>query len=625
MPLIRAKDLSIAFGEFALLKNATFEISEGERIGLLGRNGEGKSTLLKILAGHIEVDSGELWCRTGVIISLLDQSPVFTDEICVIDAVLLGSGETGKNLSEYRHLQQEHKDQRQRLDELQHLIDEADGWRLQQNVNRVISQLELNPTQHVHELSGGWKRRVALASVLATEPELLLLDEPTNHLDIDSIIWLEQLLLSFNGALLFVTHDRGFLKKLATRIIDLDRGQLTSWPERYSNYLRHKQAILDEEARHHHLFDKKLAKEEAWIRQGIKARRTRNQGRVRELQKMRDLRAQRRNRQGNVNLNFEDTGESGKLVIECKNCEVSLGGEIILHDFSTRIIRGDRIGIIGANGSGKTTLIKLLLQYTPPDQGSVRHGTGIEIGYFDQLRDSLDLDARVVDVIGQGREYITINGKSRHVISWLADFLFTPQRARSPIRSLSGGERARVMLAILFSRPFNLLVMDEPTNDFDIETLELLEEILLEFKGTLLLVSHDREFMDNVVTSTLVFEQAGKIGEYVGGYSDWLKHRATKSPALGQEHEVTKVKSRKKTASSKKLSYKEQRELDQLPELIEQLDRQQQQLTETISAPSFYEQDKTEINTTLRLISQVSQQLDEHYSRWEELESKRTT
>ncbi len=619
MPLLRAKNLCIAFGDHALLENADLEISRGERIGILGRNGEGKSTLLKIIGGEIHVDSGELWVRPGVVVSLLQQSPAFANQISVYDAVMQGLGETGHHLLEYNKLNQAANHSQQRLGELHHLLEQTDGWNLQQNVDRVISQLGLDPDQSVDKLSGGWKRRVSLARTLAAKPDILLLDEPTNHLDIDSILWLERLLLGFNGAILFITHDRSFLRKLSSRIIDLDRGSLTSWSENYDNYLRRKQAVLQEQERHNQLFDKKLAQEEAWIRQGIKARRTRNEGRVRALQKLRLKRAERRNQKGKVNLAIEDNKSSGKLVIEAKNCNISFDGKPLIEDFSLRIMRGDRVGLIGPNGIGKTTLIKMLLAQLQPDSGSIKHGTSLEVAYYDQLRSELDLNATVVDVIGQGREFITINDKPRHVISWLSDFLFTPQRARSQIRSLSGGERARVMLAWLFSRPVNLLVMDEPTNDLDIETLELLEELLLEFKGTLLLISHDREFMDNVVTSTLAFGRQGKITEYVGGYSDWLRQKPEqgKSPKTDKQNTASQAPTQPK---KKKLSYNQQRELDQLPKEIEDLDQQQQKLTGQISSPSFYEQDKSIIDKTLAELSEISTKLEARYTRWEELE-----
>lgn len=620
-------DLSVAFGVHALLDHADFQLEPGERVGLLGRNGEGKSTLLKLIAGQLQPDDGSIWRKPELKLAVLEQAPSLDGEATIYDVVADGLGEVGHWISEYHSVALATdlgaEKQMAELGRLQHLLDSHDGWSLQQRVEQLLSRLQLPADKPVSGLSGGWQRRVSLARALVCEPDLLLLDEPTNHLDLESIIWLEEHLLGFKGAVLFVTHDRAFLQKVATRIVDLDRGKLISWPGDYEDYLRRKAAALEEEERQNALFDKKLAQEEVWIRQGIKARRTRNEGRVRALKKMREERAQRRERQSSASFSLESAERSGKVVIEAKSVNYSFPERKIVENFSARIMRGDRIGLIGPNGAGKSTLLKLLLGQILPQSGSVKIGTNVEVAYFDQLREQLNPEQTIIEAIGDGRDQITVNGKSRHVISYLSDFLFTPTRARSPIKSLSGGERARVLLARLFCKPVNLLVMDEPTNDLDIETLELLEDLLIGFEGTLLLVSHDRAFMDNVVSSTLVFEGQGKIGDYVGGYSDWQRQRKI-SPEAKPKSTSKPAKSEKKRSQSKKLSYKEQRELETLPARIETLEEEQAELTEQSADPAFYQQERSETEQLLARLADLESELEEAYNRWEELESKKT-
>jgi len=628
LALLSIKDLSIAFGDNRLLDGAELIVESGQRIGLLGRNGEGKSTLLNIIKGDLLPDEGDIRFQQGIALAALEQAPSFTGETTIYDTVAGGLGEIGTWLSEYHQLLEDTtlstEQQMKRMSVLQEKLDASDGWGLQQRVEKTLTRLDLEADIQVGALSGGWQRRVSLARALVVEPQILLLDEPTNHLDIASINWLEQQILQFPGAVIFVTHDRAFLKRVANQIVDLDRGKLTAWAGNYDDFLRRKAAFLEQEARQQAEFDKKLAQEERWIRQGIQARRTRNEGRVRALKKMRVERAERRNKKGNVRLQVESGERSGKLVMEAANISFAYGDQIIASDFSCRIQRGDRIGLIGPNGVGKTTLIKLLLGEIEPDNGTIKAGSNLQVALFDQLRSQIDLDATVVDAIGEGREQIEINGKPKHVISWLSDFLFTPARARSPVRSLSGGERARVLLAKLFSKPSNVLVMDEPTNDLDIETLELLEEMLLNYEGTLLLVSHDREFMDNVVTSTYAFDGSGGINEYVGGYSDWERQRPTdakpeesiKPVALGEPKPAVS----KAPANKKKLGYREQQELDQLPDKIEALETEQATLTAAVSDPGFYQQDPSVVEKTMRQLDDVSKKLESCIDRWGELE-----
>ena len=618
-------NLSIAFGSHALLDGAELQIKRGERLCLIGRNGEGKSTLMKLIAGHFQPDNGEIWLKPGSRIAMLEQVPDLSGFATIYDAVADGLGEIGQWIAEYHSLTMDaNLGQRkiERLGYLQDLLESKDGWELGREVETVLSRLQLPADKPVVGLSGGWQRRVALARALVVGPDLLLLDEPTNHLDLDAIVWLEEHLLEYPGALLIVTHDRSFLQRLATRIVDLDRGHLVSWPGDFPNYLKLKAAALEEEARRDAEFDKKLAKEEVWIRQGIKARRTRNEGRVRALKKLRVERSKRRNLKGGARLQL-DLGEgSGKRVIEAKDVSFAYGETSILEHFSTTILRGDRVGLIGPNGAGKTTLLKLLLKHIEPDSGAILHGTRLEIAYFDQMREELDPDNTVSEWVAGGSDFVDIKGRRLHVLSYLNDFLFSPDRARSPIKSLSGGEQNRIMLAKLFIRPANLLVMDEPTNDLDIETLELLEGLLLDYEGSLLLVSHDREFLDNVVTSTIVFEGSLGVNEYVGGYTDWMQQRQSAADSVlpakpGKQKVGKKTPERPKT----KLSYNEIRELEALPAEIERLENEQTGLNQLIASADFYQNDKQTITDTLNSLKLLDQQLEQRYNRWDELEA----
>ncbi|WP_353572010.1 ATP-binding cassette domain-containing protein [Candidatus Albibeggiatoa sp. nov. BB20] len=631
MSLVNLDNITIAFGHVTLLDKINLRLEKGERVCLIGRNGEGKSTLLKIIAGQIQAESGLLQFQQGSRISYLAQEPIFEPDDTIFHAVSRGLGDVGELVQTYHdlvHQLSENKDDAdalmKKLEHAQHQLEAQDGWLLEQRVETVLSRLHLSADDKVEQLSGGWKRRVAIAQALVTAPDLLLLDEPTNHLDIEAITWLEDLLLEFNGSLLFISHDRQFMQRLATRIIELDRGMLTSYPGDYQTYLRTKQAALEAEASQNAKFDKALAQEEVWIRQGIKARRTRNEGRVRALKKMRQERQQRRETVGKVKLSV-DTGESsGKMVIEAENISKSYAGKPLINPFSTLIIRGDKIGLIGPNGVGKTTLLKMLLDEIQADSGKIKHGTQLQVAYFDQLRSQLDPEQTLYDAIGQGRDNVDINGKSKHVMSYLNDFLFVPARAYSPIKSLSGGECNRLLLAKLFTKPANLLVMDEPTNDLDVESLELLEELLMNYSGTLLLVSHDRSFLDNVVTSVFAFEGDAVVNEYVGGYADWLRQRepieTAQSAKIEKEPKKTE-KAAKPVEKSRKLSYNEQRELDNLPVKIEELETALAELQEIVANADFYKQEKAAKNETLNKIKSVEDELQHCYQRWESLEA----
>ena len=636
MALVNIRNVQLGFGGPALLDGLDLAIERGERICLLGRNGAGKSTLMKLIAGELKADDGEYSVQQGALITRLTQEVPEGIQGSVFDVVASGLGELGELVRRYHELSarlaSEGGDKLlDQLSRVQHELEAADGWQSEQRVETVISKLSLDPDIPFAALSGGLKRRVLLARALVQAPDLLLLDEPTNHLDIASIDWLEEFLLNYEGTLLFVTHDRMFLRRLATRIIELDRGRLTDWPGDYDNFLRRKAEMLNAEEKANARFDKKLAQEEVWIRQGIKARRTRNEGRVRALKAMRDERRQRRERTGNVSMNLQQAERSGKLVIEAEHISYAWDGKPIVRDFSTTIMRGDRIGVIGPNGAGKTTLLNLLLGKLDPDSGTVRHGTRLEVAYFDQLRAQLDDDKSVLDNVADGSDKVEINGRSKHVISYLQDFLFTPDRVRQPVSALSGGERNRLLLARLFSRSANLLVMDEPTNDLDVETLELLEELLLDYQGTLLLVSHDRVFLNNVVTSTLVFEGKGRVNEYVGGYDDWLSQRKMSSPespaksesaGTGQAKPAPVRAQKSDTAGKpKKLSYKDQRELDALPKRIEELEGELEQLQMTLADPAFYKRSPEEQAETQRQLQATEAELNEAYGRWEALES----
>jgi ATP-binding cassette subfamily F protein uup len=629
MPLLRLTNVSIAFGTHALLNNADFQLDAGERVGLLGRNGEGKSTLMKIIAGNIHADHGDIWQQPELKLAWLEQSPDLPDDATIYDAVAAGLGELGEWITRYHHLSMtmDYEDDKalNELGDLQHKLEAQNGWHFQQRVEATLSKLELPAELKISDLSGGWKRRVALAKALVIEPEVLLLDEPTNHLDFESITWLEEQLLNFQGAVLFVTHDRAFLQKLATRIIDLDRGNLVSWQGSYDDYLRRKAAALEDEANQNAEFDKKLADEEVWIRQGVKARRTRNEGRVRALEALRAERAQRRNTQGTAKIALETGDKSGKKVIEVTDVSFGYGDRTIINNFSTLIQRGDKIGLIGANGAGKSTLLKLLLKELEPTSGTVEQGTRLEIAYFDQLRDQLDPEMTVVDTVADGNDFVEIAGNKRHVMSYLGDFLFAPARARSPVKSLSGGEKNRLLLARLFTKPANLIVMDEPTNDLDLETLELLEEKLVDFTGTLLIVSHDRAFLDNVVTSVFVLDGTGDVEEFIGGYSDWLTYSTAQKQAQKPKKLPEPPKKDKPISAAqkkKKLSFKEQQELKNLPALIEQLESKQTALAKQIAEPNFYKQDAKTVAKTLDELKELESTLEQTYARWDELEAQ---
>jgi len=628
MTLIRIDDISIEFGDVPLLINAQLTVESGERICLIGRNGAGKSTLLKILTGQIKPDHGEIHFRRHLRISQLEQALPGDLERNVADVVREGLADQQSLIDRFYHQSQQSPDKQgmQAMEDLQAEIDAGGGWQVDKQVETIISQLELPAHKTLAELSGGWRRRVALGKALVSNPDLLLLDEPTNHLDISTIEWLEHRVRSFQGSVIFITHDRNFLQRLATRIVEIDRGHLVSWPGNYQNYLTLKEQALEEEESRNALFDKKLAEEETWIRQGVKARRTRNEGRVRSLQAMRQNRAQRVNVQGKAKITVETAENSGRKVIEARSVCHGYGNEQLINNFKIKIMRGDRIGLIGNNGVGKSTLLKILLGQTEPDEGSVKLGTNIEIGYFDQIRRELDTSKTIAENVGDGKEYIRINGKERHIIGYLRNFLFSPKRAMTPVSALSGGECNRVLLAKLFTRPTNLLVLDEPTNDLDVEMLEVLEEQLVEYQGTLIIVSHDREFLDNVVTSVLVFEEDGKIEEYIGGYSDWVKRGKhlkiadTLDHPSGHlvDHETTSTAAAKKPAV--KLSYKFQRELDSLPGLIDQLEQDIALLEEQTADPDFFNRPFTETQPVLDQLAEKQQALDTAAERWIELE-----
>jgi len=525
MSLLRFEDIRLDFGEQIILRDAEFSIEPGERVCLIGRNGAGKSTTLKLIMGEIEPDQGEIIPKAGMIVSQLRQNLPDAMDLPVREVILSGLHEIDALLQQYKEMSSQDLDKHglAKLEALHAKIDAHDGWHIDQRVDATMSDLNLPTDKNMSELSGGWRRRVALARALVQNPDLLLLDEPTNHLDIATIKWLEDRIYSYPGAVLFITHDRAFLQRLATRIVEIDRGKLTSWPGDYANFLKRKDKALEDEETANARFDKKLGQEEVWIRQGIKARRTRNEGRVRSLEKMRTEFAGRVKQDDKARIHIEEAEQSGRKVIRAKNISYSYGDEKVIQNFSIKIMRGDRIGLIGNNGVGKTTLLRLLLGQLEPQTGTIKHGTNLEVGYFDQLRQTLDLEKSVAYNVGEGRTYITLNGKERHIVGYLKGFLFTPKRSSMPVKALSGGERNRVILAKLFTRPANLLVLDEPTNDLDIETLEVLEKKLCDYNGTLIVVSHDREFLDNVVTSTVVFEDDGRAKEYVGGYSDWVR------------------------------------------------------------------------------------------------------
>jgi ATP-binding cassette subfamily F protein uup len=627
MSLLEIKKASLHYGTQVLLDSVDLKISKGQRICLMGRNGAGKSTLLKAISGQVELDEGEIWIKPGVRVARLEQDLPEADDVSVFDAVAQGLDKAGQLIIQYHELLNHPDDiDMDLLADLQQQLDAEDGWMLQQRVETVLSRLSLPAEKYMRELSGGWRRRVSLARALVTEPDVLMLDEPTNHLDVMAIEWLEQQILNFNGAVIFITHDRQFLQNLATDIVELDRGHTKSWHGTYDQFLAFREQQLLEEERHNALFDKRLNEEEKWIRQGIKARRTRNEGRVRALESMRNERMQRRAKTGNVSLEVGSSGRSGKLVAELHNVTQNFSDNLVINNLTTTIIRGDRIGFIGPNGAGKSTLLKIILGQLQPTSGDAKCGTSLSVAYFDQLREQLDLEKNVVENIAEGRDSIEINGKSRHIISYLSDFLFTGARARTPVKALSGGERNRVLLAKLFSKECNLLVLDEPTNDLDVETLELLEEVLVNFPGTILLVSHDRAFLDNVVTSTLAFEGSGNVREYVGGYADWIRQGGVWNDSEGEVEPPLKSSQQESAAAKvssdkgEKLSYKLQRELDGLPAAIDLAEQEVQAIEAKIAAPDFYQQDASETTRVLALLEKSQQILTEKYARWEELD-----
>ena len=626
MSLLRFEDIRLDFGEQVILRDAEFSIEPGERVCLIGRNGAGKSTTLKLITGEIEADQGEIIPQAGIIISQLHQNLPDAIDLPVREVILSGLQDIDALLQQYKDMSSQSLDKYglAELEALHAKIDAHDGWHIDQRVDATISDLNLPADKTMSELSGGWRRRVALARALVQKPDLLLLDEPTNHLDIATIKWLEDRIYAYPGAVLFITHDRAFLQRLATRIVEIDRGKLSSWPGDYSNFLRRKEKALEDEDVANARFDKKLGQEEVWIRQGIKARRTRNEGRVRSLEKMREEVAGRIKQENKARIHIEEAEQSGRKVIRAKNIGYSYGDEQVIHDFSIKIMRGDRIGLIGNNGVGKTTLLRLLLGQLEPQTGTIKHGTNLEIGYFDQLRQTLDLEKSVAYNVGEGRTYINLNGKERHIVGYLKGFLFSPKRSAMPVKALSGGERNRVILAKLFTRAANLLVLDEPTNDLDIETLEVLEKKLCDYTGTLIVVSHDREFLDNVVTSTVVFEADGRAKEYVGGYSDWVRHGhelAETENLAAAEAKKRATAERRKNKGKSKLAYKEQRELDQLPAEIEAQETKVAALQDVIAGPEFYSLDKTVVQETLLELSNAEALLEQRIERWGELES----
>ncbi len=632
MSLVNLDNVSIAFGLNQLLENACLTIEPGERICVIGRNGEGKSTLLKIIQGLLKPDSGTVNVQNSIRISALEQD-VYTDSNnTVYEEITDGLGDVRDLLKEYHHLIGKHDltdDDLKHMEQVQHELEAKDGWNISNRVDSIISKLELDEDVKLSELSGGWLRRVYLAKALICDPHLLLLDEPTNHLDIEAIEWLEEFLLDYRGGMLFITHDRSLLKKLATRIVEIDRGVLSSWPGDYQNYLRRKDEVANAEELANKRFDKKLSQEETWIRQGIKARRTRNEGRVRSLLAMRDEFKQRRTKQGTASFAIEQADQSGKIVLEAEHVDYSWDDLKIAEDFSLKILRGDRLALIGPNGCGKTTLLRIMLGELPPQKGKVKLGTKLEIAYFDQLRNTLNLEESVIDNVAHGSDFIEIGGSRKHIMGYLADFLFTPERVRTPVKALSGGERNRLLLARLFSKPANVLVLDEPTNDLDIESLELLEEKLTEYKGTIIIVSHDRDFLDNVVTSSLYFEQSGKIGHHIGGYSDakaavTLADKKAKQieKAAKQESAVQKPNRDKSKPSPKKLSYKDQLELDSLPAQMEDLEQRIDVLQDETTSAGFYQQDNEKVTETLANLEKLQTEFDAMFTRWEELESK---
>ncbi|MFY0667364.1 MAG: ABC transporter ATP-binding protein [Alteromonas stellipolaris] len=639
MSILQLKNITVIYGNPPLLDGVELIVQPKERVCLVGRNGSGKSTLMKVISGDVIADDGQRIIESDTIIARLEQDPPQTTDVTLFDYVAEGLADVGDTIKAYHHqtklvAEDPSEANLNRLQTLQETLEARDAWQFEQQIEQTLTMLKLEPDISLSTLSGGWRRKAALARALVRSPDLLLLDEPTNHLDIEMIRWLESSLSNYNGAIVFVSHDRAFIRNMATRIVDLDRGGLTSYPGNYETYLEKKQQDLEVEAAHNAEFDKKLAQEEVWIRQGIKARRTRNEGRVRALKKLRDERKARRAVQGNAVVNQHQGARSGKMVFEVTDLDYAIGGNQIVKGLNLNVLRGDKLALVGPNGSGKSTLIKLLLGELTPDKGNCKQGTNLEVAYFDQHRHGLDLEQTVIDAVGDGKRDLMVNGHPRHVISYLQDYLFSPERVNAPVKSLSGGEKNRLMLAKLMLKPSNLLVLDEPTNDLDVETLEMLETLLNEYAGTVLLVSHDREFVDNVANSCVVFEGEGFLREFIGGFTDvesWYKDQNAKRQQVIKD-EKAKVKNETNLSSNspsakssprktKKLSYKDQRELESLPADIEQYENELAEMQLLVNDPEFFKKGNDETAQTLALLAEKEQALSQKYARWDELES----
>jgi ATP-binding cassette subfamily F protein uup len=626
LALLTLHNAELAFGDSPLLDKCNLVIEPNERVCLVGRNGAGKSTLLKVLDGRIQLDDGSLLINKDVTVARLEQDPPTANTMSAYDFVASGMNEAGEVLKAYHH--QLHviaedcsEKELNKLAKLQEQLDQLDGWQLDSKINQILDRLAISPDIHLNELSGGWLRKVALAKALVNDPDLLLLDEPTNHLDVGTIEWLEEFLLSFKGSIVFISHDREFIRRLSTRIIDIDRGNLSSWPGGYEEYILAKEDALRVEGEQNAEFDRKLAIEEKWIRQGIKARRTRNEGRVRALKELRTERSDRQSVQGKAKINIDVSSRSGKIIFEAENVAYSYDDLCIVKDFSTTIMRGDKIAFVGRNGCGKSTVLKLFLDQLQPDSGTMKCGTKLEVAYFDQYRDTLDPEKSVMDNLAEGKQEVEVNGIKRHVLGYLQDFLFHPVRARTPVKALSGGEKNRLLLAKIFLKPNNLLILDEPTNDLDVETLELLEELLADYKGTLLLVSHDRSFVDNTVTHTWFFDGNGNIEQYVGGFSDAARHKAqSEKPVIAEKPVVKNVVKAEKTKPAKKLSYKMQLELDALPKELERLESKVEALQAMINTAEFFTKDKKDADKFLADLASTEETLEVAFERWEHLE-----